>query len=223
MKSTTSTKYCQLFFKMIKRLCCVSIASIALHLEGSINSLLEWAWKRAELSLPQDGNGRWKLSLMKNCWIKKLRWLKSKNDWPNNTHGSGLMDKLRAVCQKKKNTKDLGHELVGKRSLVPFAAYLAPISLMDLMCTRPFLERTLTATWCIVGRLSNFPLEFSLISLSNRPRLTSCTLREWGREQVNKLIVDATILLPENDSGICELKLISFRVRAPLSGSEGVL
>lgn len=134
-----------------------------------------------------------------------------------------------SACVSKKKTKDLGHELVGKRSLVPFAAYLAPISLMDLivwvMCTRPFLERTLTATWCIVSCQSNFPLEFSLISLGNRPRLTSGTLKEWGRErgQVNKPIVDATILLPENDSGICELKLISFRVRAPLSVNEGVL
>lgn len=92
--------YCQLFFKMIKRL---SVAiSFVLHLEGSINSLLEWAWKRdATFTAPRRKRTlETFVDAGKKSLIRKLRWLKSKII--EQQHGSGLMANLRVVGLKLK-------------------------------------------------------------------------------------------------------------------------
>lgn len=92
--------YCQLFFKMIKRLC-VAI-SFVLHLEGSINSLLEWAWKRdATFTAPRRKRTlETFVDAGKKLLIRKLRWLKSKII--EQQHGSGQMANLRVVGSKLK-------------------------------------------------------------------------------------------------------------------------
>lgn len=125
------------------------------------------------------GNFRWwKIVELENC----VYWNPKMIDQTAHTVQVWWISCVLSACVSKKKTKDLGHALAGKRSLVPFAAYLAPISLMDLIVWVMSFSRTNLNCHLMYGQL---PVKFSSGIFPDLPQQSTAS-DFWHLERVRE-------------------------------------